>query len=279
MPHATTLVFDIETVGLPWLDLDPMLREWLTRGAEDGEAYRSKKDWRSLSPYAAKVVVVAALNPETGHGKVWYEAAEPSSRPSRDGLFEEIGGDERALLAGFWETAARFDRLVSFNGRSFDGPFLSVRSAIHGVAPSRNLAGYRYSVESHVDLMEVLTFQGAAGTRPSPIDTRFAAGLALLEEGSGARYVIQLMMTDARDPDYLRAYLAEASRAIGPEALFLYPSGSAETPKVGVLYGAFRTRQEANQAMGSLPDNLRQFRPYVRAIEAVRTDIRRVPSA
>jgi MSHA biogenesis protein MshM len=118
-----------------------------------------------------------------------------------------------------------------------------------------------------------------AATRPSPIDTRFAAGLALLEEGSGARYVIQLMMTDARDPDYLRAYLAEASRAIGPEALFLYPSGSAETPKVGVLYGAFRTRQEANQAMGSLPDNLRQFRPYVRAIEAVRTDIRRVPSA
>ena len=117
------------------------------------------------------------------------------------------------------------------------------------------------------------------GARPSPIDSRFNAGLALLEEGSGARYVIQLMMTDARDPDYLRAYLAEASRAIGPESLFLYPSGSAETPKVGVLYGAFKTRQEANQAMGSLPDNLRQFRPYVRAVEAVRTDIRRIPSA
>ncbi len=115
--------------------------------------------------------------------------------------------------------------------------------------------------------------------RPSPIDSRFDAGLALLEEGSGARYVIQLMMTDARDSDYLRAYLAEASRAIGPESLFLYPSGSAETPKVGVLYGAFKTRQEANQAMGSLPDNLRQFRPYVRAVEAVRTDIRRTPSA
>ncbi|MBZ0250204.1 MAG: SPOR domain-containing protein, partial [Burkholderiales bacterium] len=119
----------------------------------------------------------------------------------------------------------------------------------------------------------------APAARPSPIDSRFNAGLALLEEGSGARYVIQLMMTDARDPDYLRAYLAEASRAIGPESLFLYPSGSAETPKVGVLYGAFKTRQEANQAMGSLPENLRQFRPYVRAVEAVRTDIRRTPSA
>ena len=69
-----TLVFDIETVGLPWLSLDPLVREWLTRGAEDGESYRSKKDWRSLSPYAAKVIVIAALNPDTGHGKVWYEA-------------------------------------------------------------------------------------------------------------------------------------------------------------------------------------------------------------
>ncbi|MDP6849555.1 MAG: 3'-5' exonuclease, partial [Planctomycetota bacterium] len=30
------------------------------------------------------------------------------------------------------------------------------------VAPSRNLAGYRYSVRDHCDLMEVLSFFGAA---------------------------------------------------------------------------------------------------------------------
>jgi MSHA biogenesis protein MshM len=111
------------------------------------------------------------------------------------------------------------------------------------------------------------------------LESRFSAGLALLEGASGGRYVVQLMMTDARDPAYLQAYLAEASRTLKPEELFLYPSGSADSPKVGVLYGSFQTRKEASDAMGALPDNLRQFRPYVRAVEAVRNDVRRGPAA
>ena len=83
------------------------------------------------------------------------------------------------------------------------------------------------------------------------------------------------MMTDARDPAYLQAYLAEASRAVRQEDLYLYPSGSPESPKVGVLYGAFQTRREANEAIGALPENLLRFRPYVRTVEAVRSDLRR----
>lgn len=113
----------------------------------------------------------------------------------------------------------------------------------------------------------------------SPLDSLYAAGAALLKTSSGERYVVQLMMSDARDPAYLQSYLAEASRTIKPDELFLYPSGTAESPKVGVLYGAFDTRREANEAMGALPPNLRQFRPYVRAVEAVRTDLRRNPAA
>lgn len=163
-----TVVFDIETVGLPWLDLDPMLRESLTRGATDGAEYRKRKDWRSLSPYAAKVIVVAMLNPETQRGKVWYEAAGREESSSPDGLFQRVGTSEREMLSEFWADLARYDRVVSFNGRAFDGPFLSVRSAAHGVAPSRNLSGYRYSVSDHVDLKEVLTFFGAVDRDKTP---------------------------------------------------------------------------------------------------------------
>ncbi|MCW5594099.1 MAG: AAA family ATPase, partial [Burkholderiales bacterium] len=71
------------------------------------------------------------------------------------------------------------------------------------------------------------------------LESRFSAGQALLEATSGPRYVVQLMMTDARDPAYIQAYLAEATRTLRPEDLFLYPSGSSDSPKVGVLYGAF----------------------------------------
>ncbi len=117
-----------------------------------------------------------------------------------------------------------------------------------------------------------------AARQPSPIEARYSAGRALLESESGGRYVVQLMMTDARDPAYLEAYLAEASRTIRLDELFLYPSGNPESPKVGVLFGAFQTRREASEAMGTLPGNLRQFRPYVRAVEAVRNDLRRGPA-
>ena len=55
-------------------------------------------------------------------------------------------------------------RVVTYNGRQFDGPFLMLRSAILGVAPSVNLAGYRFSMNPHCDLAKVLTFHGA--TRP-----------------------------------------------------------------------------------------------------------------
>lgn len=164
-----TVVFDIETVGLPWLALDGLQREALTRGAEDGDEFRRKKEWRSLSPYASKAVVVAMLNPDSGQGKVWYESdGGRECRRSADGLFEMIGASEREMLEEFWDTLSRFERVVSFNGRCFDGPFLSVRSAICGVAPSKNLSGYRYAMNEHVDLLEVLTFNGATDWKARP---------------------------------------------------------------------------------------------------------------
>jgi DNA polymerase elongation subunit (family B) len=165
----TTVVFDIETVSLPWLEIDPMLREKLTRYAEDHEDFLRRKKGGSLSPYAGRIVVIGMQNPESAKGVVWFEASgERTSRPSADGLFEYIGCDEKTMLTEFWQKVARFDRCVTFNGRTFDGPFLSVRSAVHGISPSKNLLGYRYSMDTHVDLLEILTFQGAVSRDQVP---------------------------------------------------------------------------------------------------------------
>jgi hypothetical protein len=155
-----TVVFDIETVSLPWLELDPLQREKLTRRAEDHEDFLRMKEGGALSPYTGKVVVIAMMNPETGQGKVWYEAAERREEKSEDGFFEYVGCSEREMLVEFWTALSKFEVFISFNGRAFDGPFLSVRSATHALSPSKNLSGYRYSVESHIDLLEVLTFYG-----------------------------------------------------------------------------------------------------------------------
>ena len=161
-------MFDIETVSRPWLELDPLQREKLTRRADGHEDFLRRKEGGALSPYTGKVVVIAMLKPESGKGKVWYEAAEQLESTSDDGLFKYAGCDEPTMLREFWEMVAKFDLFVSFNGRSFDAPFLSVRSAIHGLSPSKNLLGYRYSMDTHVDLLEILTFQGAISRDQTP---------------------------------------------------------------------------------------------------------------
>jgi predicted PolB exonuclease-like 3'-5' exonuclease len=78
-------------------------------------------------------------------------------------------GDERALLERFWQIVAPTPKsrpmLVSFNGRGYDGPVLSIRSAQLGLAPSRQLVPNRYATRDHCDLFDVLSFFGATQER------------------------------------------------------------------------------------------------------------------
>jgi type II secretory pathway predicted ATPase ExeA len=106
------------------------------------------------------------------------------------------------------------------------------------------------------------------------LSRRLVAGQALLD-GDAARFSVQLMMTEAKDREYLEGYLAQAARSVDAEKLFLVPAGNPETPRVGVLYGGFRDRPEANNALAALPADLRLFRPYVRSLDTVREDARR----
>jgi MSHA biogenesis protein MshM len=119
--------------------------------------------------------------------------------------------------------------------------------------------------------------QPAAASRSAPPDlvaARVAAGRDLIADTSG-RWAVQLMVSDARERAYLESYLTEAGRLLDRDKLFLAPSGSPESPRLGVLYGAFKDRNEAFAALDALPQGLRQFKPYARTLEAVREDARR----
>ncbi len=119
---------------------------------------------------------------------------------------------------------------------------------------------------------------GAVPSKAAPADAvaaRLAAGRDLIADKSGARFAVQLMVTDARQRAYLENYLAEAGKALELERLFVVPVGGADTPRLGVLFGAFREQGEAIDALAALPANLTQFRPFVRSIDGVREDVRR----
>ena len=82
--------------------------------------------------------------------------------------FDEKGiryecGTEKEVLEKFWNTVRSYDQIVTFNGRSFDCPFIMIRSAVHKIKPTRDLMPYRYSNNSsHIDLFDQLSFYGAA---------------------------------------------------------------------------------------------------------------------
>jgi hypothetical protein len=158
-----TVVLDIETAGVAWDSLDDAQRTYLQKNARTDEEREKLPEMMSLWPFTGKIIVVAMLNPDTGRGRIWYEKTGGRvEETSADGLFTFVGDAEPTFLAEFWRAMRRFHRFVTFNGRGFDGPFLMLRSAALGIAATRNLVGYRYSLRPHTDLLEAISFFGAS---------------------------------------------------------------------------------------------------------------------
>ena len=161
------LVFDIETSALPLDQFDEVQREYLFREAEriadpDQRAARRGEIQQmfSLWPLTARVVCIAMMNPETERGQVLYlaeEAAVPNQESAPINFMPCM--DEADLLAGFWDAVRRFETVITFNGRTFDVPFVYMRSALLDVSISRkDWLGYRYQFDTHCDLADQLTF-------------------------------------------------------------------------------------------------------------------------
>lgn len=159
------LVIDIETVGTPWEEHDPYVREYLIKGMNEAEAEEEKRRG-ALSPFTGKIVAIGVVNAETGRSCAMYEVpGQTEVITHKDGNRTMISGTERQILEKFWEYLDKEDRFISFNGRQFDGPFLMIRSAIQGLPPKRDLIGNRYRFHPNCDLREVLNFNGTINPR------------------------------------------------------------------------------------------------------------------
>lgn len=168
MKPEKRLVFDIETVGVPWDTLAPSQQDYLLRDAEkekteeDKEKKREElKDWIALYPFTSKVVVIGTYYVEKEAGHVYYESETEEEWKSEETGFQFKGMPEREILKKFWGLVSWADQLISFNGRGFDVPFLLLRSAMLGIKPSKRLMGNRFDSSGHLDLLEQLSFYGA----------------------------------------------------------------------------------------------------------------------
>ena len=166
------LVFDIETSALPIEAFDDVQQEYLFREAgklSDELARKARQteiqQQMSLWPLTARVVCIAMLNVESSRGQVLFIADHYEADGDEAGSVEFVACvDEMELLNAFWDVAKHYEAIVTFNGRSFDVPFLYLRSAVLRVAISRkDWLGYRFQTEPHCDLAEQLTFYGVSG--------------------------------------------------------------------------------------------------------------------
>lgn len=174
------LVFDIETIGENFDDLDEVtqkaLTHWIDRQTQSSEeAERQLLEVRNglcFSPLTGQVAAIGVYDVEKEKGAVYFQAPAAEVPDSEEGNIKFRVLNEKEMLAQFWNLAEKYDEFVSFNGRAFDVPFLLIRSAIHGVRPTKNLMANRYLSSQpknakHIDLLDQFTFYGAVRRKGS----------------------------------------------------------------------------------------------------------------
>ncbi len=162
------IVFDIETIGVDFENLDEKVQEYVLKDAEDEKKNQEKKDKLGLWPLTGEIAAICLFNPETARGKVFFQAPGEKIESFVEEGMEYEALPEKEILEKFWREIRQHQQFITFNGRKFDCPYIMIRSAVLKVRPTRNLMPYRYSDTEHVDLLDQLTFYDAF--RRFPLD-------------------------------------------------------------------------------------------------------------
>jgi len=142
MGQPATLVVDIETVGQDHETIPARAREILLDVDTDDERQKVL-DCLGLDPCTGRIICIGVHWIELDRSRAYCQP------------------DERELLANFWNDIGQIrpQRFVTFNGKSFDFPYINIRSAIQGVPTPRDvvLDTRRFSTDRHFDVREIMT--------------------------------------------------------------------------------------------------------------------------
>ena len=170
-----SLIFDIETIGKNFDDFDEVtqasLTRWIKRQAGDDEGkynvlLTDLKEGLGFSPLTGEIITIGVYDTDRDRGVVYFQAPDVEVEKYKDANFIFKPMTEAEMLKAFWAGARQYTEFVSFNGRSFDVPFLLLRSAKHRIKPSIDLMSNRYLRSQyynakHIDLLDQLSFYGA----------------------------------------------------------------------------------------------------------------------
>ena len=124
------------------------------------------------------------------------------------------------------------------------------------------------------------TLPGRCAAPPAPAAgkltrERFAATQELLKSAPGDHYSIQLLTANTHDLKRIEELLVRApGRNLKPSDFYVYGVKIDDQQHYRLAYGLYPTLADANQAIKSLPPVYRQFAPYQRSVERMRSQNR-----
>lgn len=171
--HMSALIVDIETVGEKWSDIDQQTKDVLTGRVTRFHPEYSEEQVDEIvqselgaTPFTGKIVALGVLDADTKKGAVYYSATEDGAVETEENGVKLKPTTEKEMLELFWKLSDSYTHFITFSGRTFDMPYIMIRSAIHGIRPKKDLMKNRYlnyqsSGSVHIDLYDQLNFYGS----------------------------------------------------------------------------------------------------------------------
>jgi len=151
--NVPTLVFDIETIGKDFEELDGEEQDYLLnnleRTTEDKEEAKKKTAIYSIF---GKVCAIGGMDVNAKKGFALILGKGELVPENKDFAYY-VFDNEKDLLIKFWEIAGKYQLFATFNGTGFDFPYLTIRSGINRVKIPFEMKKYGHD---HVDLMTKL---------------------------------------------------------------------------------------------------------------------------
>lgn len=149
-PSVPTLVFDIETLGKKFEELDESEQDYLLNNLEKAEVDKEKaKTKTALYSIFGTVCAIGGVDVNNKTGFV-LSLSTKEITPEKENFVYKTFGTEKELLEEFWKLTAKYEQFVTYNGDTFDFPYLMIRSGINRVKMPFEIK--RWGGEKFIDL-------------------------------------------------------------------------------------------------------------------------------
>ena len=157
-PSIPTLVFDIETLGKKFEELDEVEQDYLLNNLERNEEDKEKaKGKTAVYSIFGMVCAIGAYDINTKTGFV-LSLSNKEIGPEKTNYTYKIFATEKELLEEFWNITPKYEQFVTYNGDNFDFPYLMIRSGVNRVKMPIEIK--KWGSEKSIDLANKIRQNG-----------------------------------------------------------------------------------------------------------------------